>query len=404
MKIAFILIAPDISGGVLVIFQHATFLKKNGHDVSFISEAEFDKSRMNWYPDSLDLNWTTFEKAKNDQYDLVIATWWGTTYDLYRINSKKYVYFVQSIETRFYPEDQQAMRKFVDSTYTLDLGIITAPTWITRHLKDNFARKSYLVKNGIHKNTFKLEGEAHAPREKGKLRVLVEGPLDFFPFKNVDKAIRLARESNADEVWLMTSSQRDSYPGVDRIFCKVPFAETPKIYRSCDVIVKLSYIEGMFGPPLEMFHCGGTAIVYDVTGHEEYIKHEENAYVVKKDDDEKVVNYLNLLKANIDELDRLKKGAIETANEWRNWDISSQEFMESLQSILDNDLTESKATLEAKSIFFKDWYNKHSAVENYHRIVEKSIFTRLKTKVKAIPFFGRISQRVSGRVHKLFAK
>ena len=54
------------------------------------------------------------------------------------------------------------------------------------------------------------------------------------------------------------------------------------IYRSCDVIVKLSYVEGMFGPPLEMFHCGGTSIVYDVTGHDEYIVHGKNGLVAKK--------------------------------------------------------------------------------------------------------------------------
>lgn len=70
----------------------------------------------------------------------------------------------------------------------------------------------------------------------------------------------------------------------------------PEIYRSCDVIVKLSYIEGMFGPPLEMFHCGGTAIVYDVTGHDEYIVHEKNALVVKTDDDKQVINYIKWIK------------------------------------------------------------------------------------------------------------
>lgn len=43
----------------------------------------------------------------------------------------------------------------------------------------------------------------------------------------------------------------------------------------------------MFGPPLEMFHCGGTSIVYDVTGHDEYIVHDKNGLVAKTDDDEK---------------------------------------------------------------------------------------------------------------------
>jgi len=94
-------------------------------------------------------------------------------------------------------------------------------------------------------------------------------------FKNVEKTIELCLQSDADEIWLLTSTEISEYPGVDKCFSRVAIEKTPEIYRSCDVLVKLSYVEGMFGPPLEMFHCGGTAIVYDVTGHDEYIKHKK---------------------------------------------------------------------------------------------------------------------------------
>ena len=88
------------------------------------------------------------------------------------------------------------------------------------------------------------------------------------------------------------------FPGVNKCFSRIPIHKTAEIYRSCDVLVKLSYVEGMFGPPLEMFHCGGTAIVYDVTGHEEYIEDGKNAIVVKKDNEEEVVSWLKKLKCD----------------------------------------------------------------------------------------------------------
>ena len=106
----------------------------------------------------------------------------------------------------------------------------------------------------------------------------------------------------------------------------MPPADCAKIYRSCDVIVKLSYVEGMFGPPLEMFHCGGTTIVYDVTGHDEYIEHEKNGLVVKTDDDDKVVEYINKLKDNPRYLNKLKKEALVTAKNWISWEESSLRF------------------------------------------------------------------------------
>ena len=49
-------------------------------------------------------------------------------------------------------------------------------------------------------------------------------------------------------------------------------------------MLKLSRVEGMFGPPLEGFHMGATCVVTAVTGHEEYVEHGENGLVVEWDD------------------------------------------------------------------------------------------------------------------------
>jgi hypothetical protein len=160
----------------------------------------------------------------------------------------------------------------------------------------------------------------------------VEGPVDV-AYKNVPTSIRLAKEAGADEIWLLTSSPIDQHEHVDRVFSQVPIHETPEIYRSCDLLLKLSYVEGMFGPPLEIFHCGGTALVYDVTGHDEYIVHNQNSYVVTRDDEEKVVQLLKQLKDNPEELVRLKQGAAQTASEWQDWDACSTAFDQALQYI-----------------------------------------------------------------------
>ena len=78
---------------------------------------------------------------------------------------------------------------------------------------------------------------------------------------------------------------------------------------------------------------GGTAIVYDVTGHDEYIVHQENSYVVAKDDEQKVVDYLRILKQDESELQRLKDGAAQTAGIWPDWHSATMEFEEAIQKI-----------------------------------------------------------------------
>ncbi len=359
MNIAFLIFAPGITGGNVVIFEHATRLLEYGHDVTMITKNQLSKNKQElfWYNKAKSLKWLTYEQIDNQKikFDIVIAGWWETFFELSKIDSSHYAYFVQSIESRFYDSKYKVKRKLVESTYTLDVPIITEATWIKEYLFEKYYENAYLVRNGIRKDIYKLDGEAIAPRDQKKLRVLVEGPLEI-PFKNVQKTIKLCKKSLADEIWLLTSTMVDKVSGVDKVFSRIPSEKTAEVYRSCDVIIKLSYIEGMFGPPLEMFHCGGTAIVYDVTGHDEYIVHEKNAFVVKTDDDKQVINYINELKENPEKLDFLKQNAIETAKNWNHWDVSTKEFEKVLFDITKKEPYTQKK-LKLKSDFMYDWYN-----------------------------------------------
>ncbi|MEN8191041.1 MAG: glycosyltransferase family 4 protein, partial [Thermodesulfobacteriota bacterium] len=341
MKIGFLLGSPDINGGTYVIYEHGSRLAEMGHRVAVITEQFVDPERHGWHPGAKNLEWLTLEEAENHTFDIVLATWWQSPFLLPRLSARNYVYFVQSIESRFFEDEEPThhsrrdlgiWQQYCDSTYSLNIPMITEAQWIQKHLYDNYNSNAFLVRNGIRKDIYTTDGHCAAPRVAGKLRVLVEGPVDVH-YKNVPKSIRLCREAGVDEVWLLTSSDVESYPEVDRVFSRIPIHETPEIYRSCDVLVKLSYVEGMFGPPLEMFHCGGTAIVYDVTGHDEYITHDENSYVVARDQDQEVVSLLQRLKVDSFELKRLKEGADHTAENWPNWDNAAADFEVALAKI-----------------------------------------------------------------------
>jgi hypothetical protein len=339
MKLAFLLGSPDISGGTYVIFEHATRLNRMGYPVTIVTEGQVDEARFNWHPAAGELTWRTFEEIEKEPFDLAIATWWQSVYHLARIRSRKYLYFIQSIESRFFaardPEDPglrdiDILSEWCENTYRISLPVITEARWIQNYLLEHHNRSSLLVRNGIRKDIYAESGPVIAERQPGRLRVLVEGPLGVF-FKNVEKTITLCWQAGVDEIWLLTSSEVSTYPGVDRCFSRVPILQTAEIYRSCDVLVKLSYVEGMFGPPLEMFHCGGTAIVYDVTGHDEYIHHDKNSLVVERENEPQVVAWLKRLKSDADLLGRLKEGARRTALGWPDWDVAADEFRQAIE-------------------------------------------------------------------------
>lgn len=342
LSIGFLLGSPDINGGTYVIYEHASRLKDAGHDVSIITQEAVAPERYSWHSSAHKLQWLTLDTVAQNQFDVVFATWWQSPYLLHQLAATHYVYFVQSIESRFFKaenplehdeKDLSLWQDFCESTYSLNIPVITEAGWIKEYLYEHYNRHAHLVRNGIRKDIYRKDGDAVAERIDGKLRVLVEGPVDVF-YKNVRKSIELSRQADVDEVWLLTSSDIDSFPGVDRVFSRVPIHDTPAIYRSCDVLVKLSYVEGMFGPPLEMFHCGGTAIVYDVTGHDEYIVHDQNGLVVARDDDDQIVAYLKELQSQKGVLERLKAGAEATALAWPDWAKSSKEFEKALLKIV----------------------------------------------------------------------
>lgn len=389
MKIAFLLASPDISGGTYVIFEHAIRMKKNGYDIYIVTEECIDKERLNWHAESKILNWLTFDEIKTINFDIAIATWWKTVFSIHKVNSKNYLYFVQSIESKFYPEYEVALKRLVESTYSIELPVITEATWIKEYIEKIYPSNVYLAHNGIRKDIYNLNAIPIQKKEKEKLRVLVEGPLNV-SFKNVEKTIELCLKSKADEVWLLTSSDIKSYKGITRVFSKVPIQETAKIYSSCDVLVKLSYVEGMFGPPLEIFHCGGTAIVYDVTGHDEYIIHGKNGIVVAKDDEKNVINHINTLKKDANYLQLLKNGAIETASNWIDWETSSELF---------------KTNIELISRKYSDSPKRIEKLTNFHMLnyIEFENFIKKNYKLSIVKTLHNIKEKIKIKYPKLFS-
>jgi glycosyltransferase involved in cell wall biosynthesis len=372
IKIAVLLCSADISGGTYVIFEHASFLRSRGYLVYVVTEEEVADSAYSWHPAAAKLQWLTIDQAVSKNFDMVVATWWESPFLLYKLQATHYLYFVQSIESRFFKggnsrkEDERnfsVWRQYCESTYSCNIPVITEASWIKEYLYRNYNSRVFLARNGIRKDMYTAEGASISPRLSSGLRVLVEGPVDV-AYKNVPRSVELCRAAGVDEIWLLTSSDISQYQGVDRVFSRVDIKDTPAIYRSCDVLVKLSYIEGMFGPPLEMFHCGGTAIVYRVTGHDEYMVDGKNSYIVEKDDDQQVIAYLRQLSTNPKELARLKVGAAETAGKWIDWKSAS--------TIFENALTEIRKMEATSREYLKSWASTMNSA-NLERLAHREL-------------------------------
>jgi len=325
-SVVFVIGSPDISGGTYVIFQHALWLKQKGIEVTIVPHFPMSVAEPDWHPAMNELRFASFEDVKSESFDIAVVTWWPTVYDLPRLRFRHAVYFIQSAESRFYADgDESQASAMAELTYTFGLPVITIATWLQLYMAFQHNAPSFLVRNGIDKTHFGVEGKTKAPPLDEGLRILIEGTVDV-PMKGVNEAIEVAIEAGCEEVWLLTSSDLRVYPGCDRVYSRIPGSEVAEIYRSCDALLKLTHVEGMFGPPLEMFHCGGTVVTYDVTGHDEYVEHEQNGLVVPVGDKDAAVREVRRLREDSSLLSRLREGALETADRWPDWEEASSQF------------------------------------------------------------------------------
>lgn len=329
MRVAFLVPGLELTGGVGVAIGHAARLRsEHGFDAEIVI-ARDDRSAPE-HRDPLLAGFpirTLAEAATGEPFDVAIATWWETTLSLHQLPAARYAYFVQSMEDRFYGATEPLARAAA-MTHALPLAQITIASWIAEQLAAlrPGAATVPIVRNGIDKQTFTAEGRVAAD---GPLRIVIEGS-PAVALKGVPEAIAAARAMVEPAHVTLVAADRAAADReaahVDRVLGPLSAERMAELYRESDVLLKLSRVEGMAGPPIEAFHCGATVVTTPVTGHDEYIVDGENALVTSWDDERGTARLLDLLATDRELLARLEAGALATAAQWPSSAASTAEM------------------------------------------------------------------------------
>jgi glycosyltransferase involved in cell wall biosynthesis len=331
LRVCFVLNDLNLSGGVGVVLEHAHHLaESHGMEVSLALSRRRDEKWSYRRLEGIDV--MTVEEIRERSFDVAVATWWETVYALSQIKAERYAYFVQSMEDRFY-EEGAPERLLAAVTHSLPLSFITEARWIAETLEElRPDAPCFYVRNGVAKDVFQSPEAVEASID-GPLRILVEGSPDVW-FKGVRDAF--------EAVGGMTASQTTTFVSlvpvaldfpVDRVRGPMTQDELAALYAETDVVLKLSKVEGMFGPPLEAFHMGATCVVTPVTGHEEYVVHGWNGIVTDWDSPVGTARWLDLLARDRRLLHYLRSNALRTARGWPSWQQASQ-FMASALTMI----------------------------------------------------------------------
>ena len=274
-NIAMVLPALNISGGIMVAFEHCKVLREHGYDVTIIND------------DIDDSTWCEFQGIKFPvlpsresiicgHFDKAIATMWSTVKFLeeYSNIGKRY-YLVQNFETNFY-EPMDPLRIEANQKYSpkVDVQFLTISKWCEKWLKEDYEQEARYLPNGIH-----TENYTPVKRDfSGKVRILIEGDCGVY-YKNVDESFRITNQLDHSkyEIWYMSyNAEPKDWYHVDKFLHKIPFSEVADVYRQCHILLKTSFLESFSYPPLEMMATGGYAVVVPNDGNQEYLVDGKN--------------------------------------------------------------------------------------------------------------------------------
>ena len=328
LELGVVLTGLSLSGGTSIVFDILRSVPKNVKITILLPDIGALRFGNAFSEEISQLNAELrFLKEDTNSYDLILLTFWATIPNVLqaKIKAREFLFFCQSLEDRFYAEPNNALTseiKAVQEVYGIDLPIWTEASWIKSALdaRPNRTRKAKLAPNPI---LSQYQAKKPLSKYKGvspkKLVVVIEGHDAWF--KGVSTALKAIKEVNGIEMELHIVGGRHSLPSFQANIRPVIHGvlsryEFQRILSNADCLIKMSHVEGMYGPPLEAFSYGTTCITSAVTGSEEFIRHLENAIVVQIGDYFGVARWLESLSKNRKLLESLNSGAYKTSLTW----------------------------------------------------------------------------------------
>jgi GT2 family glycosyltransferase/glycosyltransferase involved in cell wall biosynthesis len=266
LRVIYVTDDTGIGGGHRDIFEHLNRLQDRGHEVALYTLGE----EVDWFdlrvPVRRFADYDTLVEVLADEDALKVATWWATGRPVWRASVRRGipVFFVQDIETSYYPESER-VRSRVLASYREEFHYMTISGWNRDRLRE-LRRESALMAPGIDLATFRpIEGTNR--RDDMLLAVGRTNPL-----KNLPLTIESWRALGKDRPELcMFGIEPELGPKYGARYVERPSdAGVNLLLNEATVFVQTSTHEGFCLPPLEAMATGGAVVCTDAHGNRDF--------------------------------------------------------------------------------------------------------------------------------------
>jgi GT2 family glycosyltransferase/glycosyltransferase involved in cell wall biosynthesis len=275
LRIVYVTEDTGVGGGHRVVFEHLNGLSARGHECELWS--------LDGPPDWFELHVPvrTFEdydaltEALAPVEALKVATWWNTAAPVWNASVLRGipVYFVQDIETSYYPNHPH-VHAHVLTSYRQEFRYLTTSGWVAGRLRE-LGIEPHVVPPGVDLQTFEDLG---LDREHNV--VLTLGRTN--PLKNLDLTLEAwgTMPNGRPELWMFGIEPKlGERPGA-RYFERPSDGEVNELLNRTTALVQTSRHEGFCLPLLEAMAAGAPTVCTDAHGNRDFCRDGENCLMV----------------------------------------------------------------------------------------------------------------------------
>lgn len=272
LRVVYVTEDTGVGGGHRDIFEHLNRLFDRGHEVALYTLGE----RPDWFDLRAPVH--SFEDYDELSQELgrldaiKVATWWATAVPVWLASVTRGipVYFVQDIETSYYPDDERLHHAVLDS-YRPEFHYMTISGWNDERLRE-LGLSAELIPPGIDLELFRPRAELQRRTDM----VLALGRSN--PLKNLPLTLaawRALPQPRPELCLFGIEPELAQEPGIR--YVEGPSDErVAELLAEATVFVQTSTHEGFCLPPLESMATGGAVVCTDAHGNRDFCVDDGN--------------------------------------------------------------------------------------------------------------------------------
>jgi len=279
LRVVYVTEDTGVGGGHRDIFEHLNRLLDRGHEVELWTLAP----PPDWF--ELRAPVRTFEdyealvEALAPLKAIKVATWWNTASPVWQASVLEGipVYFVQDIETSYYPGNV-AVQNAVLASYRHEFRYMTISSWNRDRLRE-LGLDAVLIPPGIDLENFRPLPESSRRTDM----VLALGRAN--PLKNLPLTLaawRALPEPRPELCLFGVEPDVAEDPGI-RYVVSPSDEEVNRLFNEATVFVQTSTHEGFCLPALESMATGGAVVCTDAHGNRDFCTDGENCLIPEPD-------------------------------------------------------------------------------------------------------------------------